>query len=169
MVADVLREPDVRARASSASPARWPSAASPGLIVPDMPAAEAAELRAACDAAGHRAGPAGRARPRRRTRSREIGATARGFVYVVSVTGVTGERDRAAARAADGRRAGAASAPVPAAVGFGIGTPAQAAAVGEIADGVIIGSRLVRGVADAPTFEAGLEDIRSFLRDSAAG
>jgi tryptophan synthase alpha subunit len=38
--------------------------------------------------------------------------------------------------------------------------------VGEIADGVIVGSRLVRGVADAPTLEAGLEDVRAFLGDS---
>ena len=38
--------------------------------------------------------------------------------------------------------------------------------MGEIADGVIVGSRLVRAVADAPTLEAGLEDVRAFLSDS---
>jgi tryptophan synthase alpha chain len=58
------------------------------------------------------------------------------------------------------------AAEVPVAVGFGVGTPDQAAAVGEIADGVIIGSRLVRAVAEAPSLEAGLEDVRAFLSDT---
>jgi len=57
---------------------------------------------------------------------------------------------------------------VPAAVGFGIGTPAQAAAVGEIADGVIIGSRLVREVAEAPSFDDALAGIERFLDQTAA-
>jgi tryptophan synthase alpha chain len=56
----------------------------------------------------------------------------------------------------------------PVAVGFGIGTPAQAALVGEIADGVIIGSRLVRELAESQTFDAGLEGIDRFLEATAA-
>jgi len=40
--------------------------------------------------------------------------------------------------------------------------------VGEIADGVIIGSRLVRGVAEAPDIDAGLGDVSAFLRDASA-
>ncbi len=40
--------------------------------------------------------------------------------------------------------------------------------MGEIADGVIVGSRLVRAIAEAPSLEAGLEDVRAFLGDSAA-
>ena len=55
---------------------------------------------------------------------------------------------------------------VPVAVVFGVGTPEQAGAVGEIADGVIIGSRLVRAVAEAPNLEAGLQDVRAFLSDT---
>jgi tryptophan synthase alpha chain len=55
---------------------------------------------------------------------------------------------------------------VPAAVGFGIGTPAQAAAVAEIADGVIIGSRLVREVAEAASLGDGLRGVDRFLRDT---
>src|SRR5437763_1483078 len=69
-----------------------------------------------------------------------IAGCARGFVYVVSVTGVTGERAELPPElrgVVEGLRE---SASVPAAVGFGIGTPDQAAAVAEIADGVIIGS-----------------------------
>ena len=136
-----------------------------GLIVPDMPAVEADELRAMCDAAGVALVPlvAPTTPP---AEVRRIAASARGFVYVVSVTGVTGERaalppalDEVVQRARE-------AADVPIAVGFGVGTPEQAAAVGEIADGVIIGSRLVRAVAEAPDLEGGLQDIRAFLSDT---
>jgi tryptophan synthase alpha chain len=79
-----------------------------------------------------------------------IGARARGFLYTVSVTGTTGERtDLDGGLGAVVARA-AASTSVPVAVGFGIGTPEQAlAAAGAGADGVIVGTRLVRAVGEA--------------------
>jgi tryptophan synthase alpha chain len=136
-----------------------------GLIVPDMPAAEAAELRAACDEAGVALVPlAAPTTPEEQLAV--IGRSARGFVYVVSVTGVTGERAELPPELRDVVESVRAAATVPAAVGFGIGTPAQAAAVGEIADGVIIGSRLVREVAEAPSLEQGLEGVDGFLRET---
>ena len=136
-----------------------------GLIVPDMPAAEAGELRGLCDEAGIALVPlvAPTTPPDEVER---IAHAARGFVYVVSVTGVTGERaalppelSAVVQRVRDAAR-------IPVAVGFGVGTPAQVAEVGEIADGVIVGSRLVRAIAEAQTLEQGLEDLRSFLGDS---
>src|SRR4051812_44773843 len=138
-----------------------------GLIVPDMPASEAGELRDVCDSAGIALVPlVAPTNPPEQVR--EIAATARGFVYVVSVTGVTGERGELPPELA-GVVAGVRSATeLPVAVGFGIGTPEQAAAVGEIADGVIIGSRLVRAVAEAPGVDAGLGDLRGFLGDVSA-
>jgi tryptophan synthase alpha chain len=54
----------------------------------------------------------------------------------------------------------------PAAVGFGIGTPEQAAAVGAIADGVIIGTRLVRAVADAADAGAAVDAVSGFMADT---
>ena len=68
---------------------------------------------------------------------------------MVSDTRVTGEREELPGGLAELVAAVRAEAPVPAAVGFGIGTPDQAAAVGQIADGVIVGTRLVRAVAEA--------------------
>ena len=53
---------------------------------------------------------------------------------------------------------------MPAAVGFGIGTPEQAAAVGRIADGVIIGTRLVRAVAESGGRQQAVEAVSEFLR-----
>ena len=83
-------------------------------------------------------------------RLERIGARARGFLYTVSLTGTTGER-----ASLDGGLAGviaraAASTDVPVAVGFGIGTPEQAARAADAgADGVIVGSRLVRAAGEA--------------------
>jgi tryptophan synthase alpha chain len=136
-----------------------------GLIVPDLPAAEAAELRAACDEAEVALVPlVAPTTPPEEVRF--IAENARGFVYVVSVTGVTGERAQLPPeiRRVVGHVQEAAT--VPAVVGFGIGTPAQAAAVAEIADGVIIGSRLVREIAEAASLEDGLAGIDRFLAET---
>ncbi|HZO59776.1 MAG TPA: tryptophan synthase subunit alpha [Solirubrobacterales bacterium] len=138
-----------------------------GLIVPDMPAAEAAELRAHCDEAGVALVPlvAPTTPPEE---VRQIAEAARGFVYVVSVTGVTGERASLPPALGEVVARVREAADVPVAVGFGVGTPDQVAAVGEIADGVIVGSRLVRGVLDAPTHDDALTDVRGFLAESAS-
>jgi tryptophan synthase alpha chain len=91
---------------------------------------------------------------------------AQGFVYVVSTVGTTGERDEIPAQVADLVSACKADAEVPVAVGFGIGTPTQAAQVGEVADGVIIGSRLVRAAGEAGSAEAAGEAVGSFLQET---
>jgi tryptophan synthase alpha chain len=138
-----------------------------GLIVPDMPAAEAGELRAACDEAGIALIPlvAPTTPP---DEVRRIAEAARGFVYVVSVTGVTGERTALPRELSEVVARVREAADVPVAVGFGVGTAEQVGEVAGIADGVIVGTRLVRAIAAAGSFEAGLEDVRAFLSDSAA-
>src|SRR5215218_1405773 len=93
----------------------------------------------------------------------EVGRDARGFVYTVSTTGTTGERESLPPELERTVERVRASTSLPVAVGFGISTPGQAAAVGEIADGVIVGSRVVRaageGGADAVgTLVAALAD-----------
>jgi tryptophan synthase alpha chain len=129
----------LRAAASGAS----------GLIVPDLPHDEAAELRAACDAEGLALVPlvAPNTTPERMS---EIGAAARGFVYAVSVTGTTGERDELPPGMEDAVGRVRSATDVPVAVGFGISTAEQVRAVAAIADGVIVGSRLVRAAAEGP-------------------
>jgi tryptophan synthase alpha chain len=115
-----------------------------GLIVPDLPLEEAPAALAACEEAGIALVPLV-APTTPDDRLALIGARARGFLYTVSVTGTTGERV-----SLDGGLAGVvararASCSVPVAVGFGIGTPEQAVAAADAgADGVIVGSRLVR-------------------------
>lgn len=93
-------------------------------------------------------------------RAREIAARARGFLYYVSRTGVTGARSELAGSLAAEvglLRAGAA---VPVAVGFGISTPEQAATVGALADGVVVGSALVEALSEGGV-EAGVRLVRS--------
>ncbi len=97
-------------------------------------------------------------------RRREICARARGFVYLVSTVGVTGERDELPAELTELVAAAKEEADVPVAVGFGISTPEQAATVGEIADGIIIGTRLVRVVADAADRDGAVRSVSEFLR-----
>ena len=88
-------------------------------------------------------------RPPRPSAARRSAPWPRGFVYVVSTVGTTGEREELPPGLAELVAATKADAEAPVAVGFGIGTPEQAAQVGEIADGVIIGSRLVRAAGEA--------------------
>jgi tryptophan synthase alpha chain len=120
-----------------------------GLIVPDLPLEEAGELRETCDAHGLALVPlvAPTTPPER---LEQIGAGARGFLYTVSVVGITGERDARQGAFAEVVARAKASTEVPVALGFGISTPEQARQAADAgADGVIVGTRLVRAAAEA--------------------
>lgn len=126
---------------------RAAAAGAAGLIVPDLAHEEAGELRDACDAAGIALVPLV-APGTSEGRLARIGAQARGFVYAVSLAGTTGERSELPPDLAELVSRTRASTAQPVAVGFGISTPAQARAVGELADGVIVGSRVVRAAGE---------------------
>ncbi|HEX5146989.1 MAG TPA: tryptophan synthase subunit alpha [Conexibacter sp.] len=137
-----------------------------GLIVPDLPLEEAPELRAACDAEGIALVPlaAPTTPPERLER---IGALARGFVYAVSLVGTTGERGALDAGLEAFLQRAAAATDVPVAVGFGIGTPEQAAAAVDAgAAGVIVGSRLVRAAAEADDPAAAVRELVAAMADA---
>jgi tryptophan synthase alpha chain len=91
---------------------------------------------------------------------------ASGFVYYVSVAGVTGKQQAAQATIADAVMRLKAATDLPVAVGFGIRTPEQAAEVARVADGVVVGSAIVDLVArhgeDAP------DAVRAYVSDLAA-
>ncbi|HEY1274208.1 MAG TPA: tryptophan synthase subunit alpha [Thermoleophilaceae bacterium] len=137
----------VMAAGAEAFALRAAAAGAAGVIVPDLPTDEAGDVRAALDAEGLALVPLV-APTTTEERVAEIGAQARGFVYTVALTGVTGERDEVApAVAATVARVRSAT-DLPVAVGFGISTGEQARTVSEIADGVIVGSRVVRAAAE---------------------
>jgi tryptophan synthase alpha chain len=135
-----------------------------GLIVPDLPLEEADQLRSLCDARGVALVPLV-APTTPEERMARIGADARGFVYAASSTGTTGERSHLDTMSQVLSRA-AAHTSVPVAVGFGIATPEQVQeALTAGADGVIVGSRLVRaaGLQGDPV-GAVRELVRSFAQ-----
>lgn len=121
-----------------------------GLIIPDLPPDEAEEVEAACQRHGlamiYLVAPT--------STTERIAQAARhstGFIYLVSVAGITGARADLPPHLAGFVARVRALADLPLAVGFGIGTPAQAAAVAGIADGVVVGSALVKlAGGDAP-------------------
>jgi tryptophan synthase alpha chain len=130
-----------------------------------LPHDEADELRAACDAEGLALVPlvAPTTTPERIA---AIGADARGFVYTVSLTGTTGERAGLPPRLTETVTRVREASTVPVAVGFGISTGEHARAVAGIADGVIVGSRLVRAVGEggAPAVGSLVAELADALR-----
>jgi tryptophan synthase alpha chain len=138
------------------------AAGAAGVIVPDLPLEEADGVRQALDVEGLALVPllAPTTPPERRKR---ICDAARGFVYLVSTVGTTGERAEVPTELARLAKDTKADASTPVAVGFGIGTPEQAAEVGRIADGVIIGSRLVRAAGEGGSPQAGADAVAAFL------
>ena len=119
-----------------------------GFVVPDLPPEEADELEALAQAAGlvlvHFLAPTSSPQ-----RIAHVVARAQGFIYMVSVTGITGARSTLHGDLAPFVARIRAAAQVPVAVGFGISTPALARQVAHFADGVIVGSALINAVATA--------------------
>ena len=114
-----------------------------GLIVPDLPYDESGPLRAEAEPAGldlvqfvaPTSTPA---------RVKAIARLSRGFIYVLSLTGITGERRELPPDLGAQIRTLRLVTTKPLCMGFGVSTPEQAAVVGELADGVIVGSAIVR-------------------------
>ncbi|HLT69165.1 MAG TPA: tryptophan synthase subunit alpha [Acidimicrobiales bacterium] len=135
-----------------------------GAIVPDLPLEEVGPWAAAADAAGVEtillAAPT--ASDERLAR---ICARSRGWVYGVGLLGVTGERDELAASALAMARRLKAVTDKPVLVGVGVSTPEQAAEVAAVADGVIVGSALVRRLLEG----GGPETARRFVAALRAG
>jgi tryptophan synthase alpha chain len=138
------------------------AAGADGLIVPDLPPEEAGDLEAACRdqdmALIYLLSPAS---PPERVKL--VAERTSGFLYLVSLAGVTGARTTLAEGLASFTARVRAAAHTPIAVGFGISTAEHVRSVGELADGVIVGSALIDAVrkgknpvSDAGAFVRGL-------------
>ncbi|NPA26725.1 MAG: tryptophan synthase subunit alpha [Chloroflexi bacterium] len=120
-----------------------------GVIVPDLPLEEAGPLRKAL--AAHELALIPLIAPTTpQSRVRRIAEHAQGFLYLVSLTGVTGARAELPPDLAAFVQRVRAVTDLPLAVGFGISRPEHAAAVARLADGVIVGSALLRAVGASP-------------------
>ena len=135
-----------------------------GFIVPDLPPEESEELEAACRRAGiatiYLLAPTSTDE-----RIRMVAGHCTGFIYLVSVTGITGARTELPPDLADFVTRVRRHTDLPLAVGFGIGDGAQAAAVAQIAEGVIVGSALVKASVAAD----GLQRVAELGAELAAG
>ncbi|MDR0284402.1 MAG: tryptophan synthase subunit alpha [Propionibacteriaceae bacterium] len=133
------------------------------LIIPDLPYEEHGELRGAATRAG--VALISMVAPTSLARTRQIARDAQGFIYLVSSLGVTGVRSEITTDIAPIVAAIRAETEVPVAVGFGISTPAQARAMAAQADGVIVGSAIVRLIAEHG--EAADDAIAAFVGELA--
>ena len=138
-----------------------------GFIVPDLPPEEADELDHLC--ADRSLGliyflaPTSTAE-----RLKLVAAKARGFIYLVSLTGVTGARSKLADNLGSFVERVRHTTRTPIAIGFGVSTPEQAAEISRFADGVIVGSRVVQIVdraEDKPQAAAQfVRELKSMMR-----
>ncbi|HEY0560528.1 MAG: tryptophan synthase, alpha chain [Mycobacterium sp.] len=139
-----------------------------GMITPDLIPEEAGAWLAAADDEGlapvFLVAPASTA-----ARIRQVGQVNRGFVYAASTMGVTGTRAAVASTAAELVARVREQTDLPVAVGLGVSDGRQAAEVTAYADGVIVGSALVRALAEANGRTAGLAALGALARDLAAG
>jgi tryptophan synthase alpha chain len=113
-----------------------------GVIIPDLPFEESGEAKG--EAAAHGVDLISLVAPTSERRIKEIAQNATGFLYVVSSMGVTGVRSTIETDLKSIIGTARAATKIPVAVGFGISTPEQAAEVAKIADGVIVGSAIVK-------------------------
>jgi len=129
-----------------------------GLIIPDLPPEEGGELEAITNKLKldliYLLAPTS-------TEERIATVTERshGFIYLVSVTGVTGARETLPPELEDFVKRVKQKAKQPLCVGFGISTPEQARRVARVADGVIVGSRLIRLIEE----DATLSSLKAFI------
>jgi tryptophan synthase alpha chain len=99
-----------------------------------------------------------------RRRMKAAAAFGRGFLYLVSRTGVTGARQDLDAELAANVRVARKASKLPVAVGFGISSPEQVARVASLADGVVVGSAIVSRIGALGACEELADEIESFAR-----
>ena len=143
---------------------RLASAGARGLIVPDLPVEEATPVLDAARA--HGLGMVLFVAPTTgEERIRAVAALEPAFIYGVAEMGVTGEREKSSGRAGDLSRRVKSVTDIPLVLGVGISTPAQAAEAAKVADGVIVGTALVRRVLEASSAEDAAKALHDAVRD----
>jgi tryptophan synthase alpha chain len=114
-----------------------------GVIIPDLPPEESEELRSVAQSKDfsliHLAAPTSSEK-----RLKKIAGAATGFIYYVSLTGTTGARKKLPEEIFEGLRKIKRLVKKPVCVGFGISTPRQVKAISRLADGVIVGSAIIK-------------------------
>ena len=142
------------------------------LIVPDVPVDECGGLAQIAESCGLcnvlMSAPTSSDQRRRR-----IAELSTGFIYLIAAKGITGERDRLAGGLAEDVKGVRAMTKMPLIVGFGINTPAQVREVCRVADGVIVGSAIIRrittGIDEQRTADEIVDAIGSYVDELITG
>jgi len=138
-----------------------------GFIIPDLPPDEAGEIEAACQQQGlamiYLVAPTSTSE-----RLALAAAHSTGFLYLVSVAGITGVRSELPPHLAGFVASAREHTDLPLAVGFGIATPQQASSVAALADGVVVGSALVKQAGGTEP-EAGVRTLATALAQAVHG
>jgi tryptophan synthase alpha chain len=133
-----------------------------GIIIPDLPPEDGASFLEPCRDRGVH--PILLAAPTTRPERLEmLVRETRGFLYYVSLQGVTGARSDLAKGIEEKVRTAQSLGEVPICVGFGVSTPEQAATIGAYADGVVIGSAIVDRIEAAASRETAVDDVARFI------
>ncbi len=135
-----------------------------GLIVVDLPPEEDAELCLPAQAAGMNFVRLATPTTDDKRLPRVVQNTS-GFVYYVSITGITGSAEADAGDVAPEVERIQKASDLPVIVGFGVNTPAKAEAIASVADGVVVGSAIVSKIADGLP----VEDVLSFVKTLSDG
>ncbi|MBP1933440.1 tryptophan synthase alpha chain [Ammoniphilus resinae] len=145
-----------------------------GILIPDLPVEESGEVIALSKQ--YSIPLISLVAPTSKQRIRKIAEQAEGFIYCVSSLGVTGTRNQLSDGVEDFLKEVRANSKVPIAVGFGISTPEQMQQLAPFADGLIVGSALVKTIEansellqNADTAEKGLENIKRFVQNLKCG
>ena len=133
-----------------------------GAIVPDLPVDEAAEMRAICEAADYSLIQL-IAPTTPDDRARRIADSCSGFIYYVSVTGITGERRELPPNLIERLSWLREQTQLPICIGFGISQPEQARMLAPVADGIIVGSAIVKRIASH--LESGTTDRQALIQE----
>jgi tryptophan synthase alpha chain len=135
-----------------------------GIIIPDLPPEDGALYLDPCRDAG--IFPILLAAPTTKPERLEmLVRETQGFLYYVSLQGVTGARAGLASGIEENVRRAQSLGDVPVCVGFGVGTAEQAEAIGEYADGVVVGSAIVDRIEAASSKASAVEDVAEFITE----
>ena len=135
-----------------------------GIIIPDLTPEDGKPYLDPCREAG--IDPILLAAPTTRpARLEMLVRETRGFLYYVSLQGVTGARDELAQGIEEKVRHAQSLGDVPVCVGFGVGTPEQAEAIARYADGVVVGSAIVDRIEAADSKAAAVDDVARFIEE----
>jgi tryptophan synthase alpha chain len=135
-----------------------------GIIIPDLPPEDGQPWLDPCREAG--IDPILLAAPTTPpARLEMLVRETRGFLYAVSLQGVTGARASLAHGIEEKVRLARSFGPIPICVGFGVSTPEQARRIGEYADGVVVGSAIVDRIEQAASRTAAIDDVARFIAE----